>query len=99
MSSASPAPGAPQSAAKAAVAAVVAAVGTALAAYFTGTDAITVRGLLAAVVAGAVAGVTTYLTPNKPKGEAGVVDVVLLFVVATFVLAVLIFCGVHLHTH
>lgn len=97
MSSVTPAPGTPQSAAKAAVAAVLAAVCTALAAYFTGTDEITVRGLVAALAAGAVAGVSTYFTPNRPKSEAGV-NAIGVCVVVTLVIAVLLFCGVHLQT-
>jgi FtsH-binding integral membrane protein len=81
--------------------AIVAVVGAALTAALGTVPPDTQVFQILTVVAAVLTALGVYGVENKdePKGEAGVVDVVLLFVVATFVLAVLIFCGVHLHTH
>ncbi len=84
--------------AKAIVAGAATAVATALTAYFTGTDELTWKGLLAAVLAGLVGYAGTYRTKNTvtpaprhttwPVREAGRAD--LLYVLAVVVLVLLV---------
>jgi uncharacterized membrane-anchored protein len=63
-------PGTPQTPTKALVAAVVTAVVVALAAYFSGSNEISWRGILGAIVAAAVNGFATYTAQNKAKAPA-----------------------------